>query len=370
MAIETGYGKTSPSSPEKGKNAARNPEAVKNPKEGPKEGKSRNSRLPVKKEEAPGRSPIFSRLRLVILLALLVLIARLSVSGFFYLRRESPLPDMTPPLEASSLAAGSLGIAEGAAAAAAEAGMAAAPVLAGSPMLSGASIFFEAATPAVTAAAQQSSAIPLPPNAEGLRQPQRPAGPPPTTDGTSEAQTGSSGGAPLPPVPRSPSGATSEELDRREFELNRREVQLNTREEALRDLERDLDARTRKAELAEQEINELILRNDAILGEQKNQREEQRKADDALKSARVEHLVSAFKSMKPEQAAMLINSMEDGVAVALLSAMPGRNAGLILGMVSPDKAARLVKAISEQRIDPRVLLENAELDAQAGGGGT
>jgi flagellar motility protein MotE (MotC chaperone) len=49
--------------------------------------------------------------------------------------------------------------------------------------------------------------------------------------------------------------------------------------------------------------------------------------------------------------------------------MPGRNAGLILGMVAPEKAARLVKAISEQRIDPRVLLENAEINNAAQQGG-
>ncbi|MDR1677836.1 MAG: hypothetical protein LBS44_05525, partial [Deltaproteobacteria bacterium] len=70
-----------------------------------------------------------------------------------------------------------------------------------------------------------------------------------------------------------------------------------------------------------------------------------------------QHLVTAFKGMKPEQAGVLISSMDDTVAVSILSAMPGSNAGKILAMVNPEKAARLVKSISEQRIDPKALLE-------------
>jgi flagellar motility protein MotE (MotC chaperone) len=295
------------------------------------------------------------------------------------------LPDIIPALEASSLPqASSVVLAEAATVSIPEAGMAGSvAALGASPMLSGASVFFQAVSPALTAsadpslavAAQQSTTIPLPPNAEGLRQPQRPTSaqqvvppvPNAQTPNSSQTTTGGVQSENIPPSspqePRTASGATLEDLARKEFELNRREIQLDTREEAIKELETSVNDRIRTAELKEEEINQLILRNDAILAEQKAQREEQQKAEEALKSERVEHLVAAFKSMKPEQAAQLINSMEDSVAVALLTAMPGRNAGLILGMVSPDKAARLVKAISEQRIDPRVLLENAELEA-------
>jgi flagellar motility protein MotE (MotC chaperone) len=121
-----------------------------------------------------------------------------------------------------------------------------------------------------------------------------------------------------------------------------------------------VNLRLQQAEKAEANINEIVEKNNAILAEQKNLREEQQKNDAALKSARVEHLVAAFKGMKPEQAGTLINSMDDQVAVAILSAMPGSNAGKILAMVNPDKAARLIKAISEQRVDPKVLLENSQ----------
>jgi flagellar motility protein MotE (MotC chaperone) len=148
-----------------------------------------------------------------------------------------------------------------------------------------------------------------------------------------------------------------EELSRREFELNRREKDLDTREQALRALEADVTTRIKSSEGERAQLGELIARNQAILDEQKALREQKRQEDDALKDARVEHLVAAFKGMKPEQAGALMNSMDDAVAVAILSAMPGSNAGKILANVVPDKAARLVKSISEQRIDPKVLLE-------------
>jgi flagellar motility protein MotE (MotC chaperone) len=153
--------------------------------------------------------------------------------------------------------------------------------------------------------------------------------------------------------------AKAEELSRREFELNRREAQLNTREEALRALESDVNVKLAASERSKGELNSLIARNQAILDEQKAIREQQQKEDEELKDARIQHLVAAFKGMKPEQAGVLISSMDDMVAVSILSAMPGSNAGKILAMVTPDKAARLIKSISEQRIDPKVLLEAA-----------
>jgi flagellar motility protein MotE (MotC chaperone) len=336
--------------------------------------------LPVKRANPNKESGVFNKLRIVILLALVILIARLALSGFMYLRQTEPIPDITPALEAAAFpAAASPALLESASPGLAEAGLTAAQA-AGGAMLAGASIFFSegaaaaltaAADPALSVAAQ--AGIPLPPDAEGLRRPQSPLLPPAPLEAQSQGQSSPSSqqnaqGTP-PSAPQTSTGATADELARREFDLNRREVQLNAREAALKELEGSVNERIRTAELKEKDINELILRNDAILAEQKAQREEQQKADDMLKSARVEHLVAAFKSMKPEQAALLINSMEDGVAVALLTAMPGRNAGLVLGMVAPEKAARLVKAISEQRIDPRVLLENAELNNAAQQGG-
>jgi flagellar motility protein MotE (MotC chaperone) len=140
-------------------------------------------------------------------------------------------------------------------------------------------------------------------------------------------------------------------------------------------LEADLNVRLAAAERSKNELKDLVTRNEAILEEQKALTQKQKDEEDALKDARVEHLVLAFKGMKPEQAGQLINSMDDAVAVSILSAMPGSAAGKILAMVQPDKAARLIKSISERRIDPKTIIEEhqkaqAQQSRPAPAGGT
>jgi flagellar motility protein MotE (MotC chaperone) len=211
--------------------------------------------------------------------------------------------------------------------------------------------------------AAATSAIPLAPEDEDLRLPQRPSSTAPSNrpanSGAAPVTSAGQGtGAPLPPSAEASSAASRQEaLSRKEFELNRREQDLDTREQALKTLEADVTVKIQAGERTREELNALIARNQAILEEQKALREQQKLEDDELKAARVEHLVAAFKGMKPEQAGSLMSSMDDAVAVSILSAMPGSNAGKILAFVDPEKAARLVKSISERRLDPKSLLE-------------
>ncbi|MDR2455750.1 MAG: hypothetical protein LBE49_04050 [Deltaproteobacteria bacterium] len=212
------------------------------------------------------------------------------------------------------------------------------------------------------ALAAATAAIPLAPEDEDLRLPLRPQAPAASPQQAPPVQSA------VPPAasPQSAQSLRSEELSRREFELNRREKDLATREAALKSLEGDVNSLIRTSDQSKAEISELIARNQAILDEQKALRDQRDKEEAVLKEARVEHLVAAFKGMKPEQAGALMNSMDDAVAVAILSAMPGSNAGKILANVTPDKAARLVKSISEQKVDPKVLLESGGAGADGG----
>jgi flagellar motility protein MotE (MotC chaperone) len=194
----------------------------------------------------------------------------------------------------------------------------------------------------------QTPAIPLPPGDENLRRPQTVPAPPPRPTGPT---------SPLPPPPNAATPQAAEEQARRSFELNRRETELSAREQAIKELEADLNARLAAAEKSKAELKDLVSRNEAILEEQKAVQEQRKVEEEALKDARVEHLVLAFKGMKPEQAGQLVNSLDDAVAVSILSAMPGSQAGKILAMVQPEKAARLIKSISESRLDPKTILE-------------
>lgn len=127
-------------------------------------------------------------------------------------------------------------------------------------------------------------------------------------------------------------------LHSREKELKRKEERLNERAKALDALEKDLNKRLIELEATRKKLAALIKKNEGLIQEQK-----------IIKNARIEHLVSAYKSMKPDKAGALIDSLDDDVAVRILSAMPGRNAGQILAAVNPRKAARLTKAISTMR---------------------
>ncbi len=213
--------------------------------------------------------------------------------------------------------------------------------------------------------------IPLPPGGEDLTVPAAHLPPPPLPQVGSnrapapEAAAGQAApaasseraSAPVPaPSSSSSSSSSAAELRSREQALARREALLSTREEALSSLEEELNQRLAALEASRGEIETMTRRNEATLEEMKALREEQEKEKQQLEDARIQHLVTAYKGMKPDQAGLLINSMDDDVAVAILSAMPGRNAGLILANVEPGKAARLTKAISERRLDPNLIL--------------
>jgi flagellar motility protein MotE (MotC chaperone) len=131
---------------------------------------------------------------------------------------------------------------------------------------------------------------------------------------------------------------TKAELIEWERKLKSREERVKTREKALESLEKEIQERMGEIEKTRQQLAELVKRNEALVKEQKE-----------LQQGRIEHLVSAYKGMRPESAGQLVNNLEDDVAVAILSAMPGRSAGQILANVDPKKAARLTKAISERK---------------------
>lgn len=206
-----------------------------------------------------------------------------------------------------------------------------------------------------------SDAIPLPPGADDLLAPTAPrsASPAPAPAAQPAAAPAA---APLATAPMD--DAEQARLRARERDLARREALLNTRSDALSSLETELNNRLAAIEASRSEMEGLISRNQAILDEQKALREQQQKDDAVLKDARIQHLVTALGGMKPEQAGTLVTNLDDDVAVAVMSAMSGRKAGLILAFVEPVKAARLVKAISEMRIDPNLLAEDAAAPAQ------
>ena len=60
-----------------------------------------------------------------------------------------------------------------------------------------------------------------------------------------------------------------------------------------------------------------------------------------IKGEQNRHLVATLQAMSPDRAGKLLEQMEEEEAVRLLRRLPGKEAGAILSLLAPDKAARL-----------------------------
>lgn len=108
----------------------------------------------------------------------------------------------------------------------------------------------------------------------------------------------------------------------------RRQAELARKEQDLLALEKDLDDRLMR-------LQELEMRIQAML-----------KEAEEVKSAKYRHLVDVLGNMKAKQAASVLETLDEKIAVKVLSGMRGRQAGEILTFVNPGKAARLSESLA------------------------
>jgi flagellar motility protein MotE (MotC chaperone) len=105
--------------------------------------------------------------------------------------------------------------------------------------------------------------------------------------------------------------------------LQAREAAVAGKEEQLRTLQKEVEERL-------QELKALQLKMMETIEEEKR-----------IKGDHNRHLVATLTAMPPDRAARLLEKMEEDVAVQLLRNIKGKEAGAILAMLAPDKAARL-----------------------------
>ena len=123
---------------------------------------------------------------------------------------------------------------------------------------------------------------------------------------------------PAPAVPRVLSLLAKERQS-----LQSREQAVAAKEEQLRVLKGEVEARLR-------ELNAIQQRAMQFLEDEKRMQGEQNR-----------HLVATLEAMPPDRAGKLLEKMDDAVAVQLLRRIKGKEAGAILSLLSPEKAARL-----------------------------
>ncbi len=114
--------------------------------------------------------------------------------------------------------------------------------------------------------------------------------------------------------------------------LKAKEDELARKERSLRTLEQNLDKKLAKLNGLEKRLKKMLA--DA----------------DVLKDAKVKHLVGVYTAMKAKNAAKIIETLDPDLSVKILSGMRGRNAGAILGFVTPKKAASLSEALTKLQV--------------------
>lgn len=112
-------------------------------------------------------------------------------------------------------------------------------------------------------------------------------------------------------------------IERERQSLQTRETAVVGKEEQLRTLQKEVEERL-------QELKTLQLKMLEAVEEEKR-----------IKSEHNRHLVATLTAMPADRAGKLLEKMEENVAVQLLRNLKGKEAGAILAVLAPDKAARL-----------------------------
>jgi len=150
---------------------------------------------------------------------------------------------------------------------------------------------------------------------------------------TSQAQTEP---PQLPPQPASVSPETLRLLEM----IERKNRELKKREEELLLKEKNLEALEKKVLSDLQKIEEALARSEEMVGIKKD-----------LIEKNVKALVKAYSNMKPVQAAALLESMDEGTAIIIISRMNSRVAGKVLGAMKTKIAKNISEKIAGKKSD-------------------
>ena len=117
--------------------------------------------------------------------------------------------------------------------------------------------------------------------------------------------------------------------------LLKRQEELDQREQSLKTLEADLN--TRMAKLKEMETSVK-----AMLDEAKG-----------IKDQKLKHLIDVYSNMNAKQAAKVLETLDNTIAVKILAGMRGRQAGDVLNNMEAKKAASLTEMLTKLQLPPQ-----------------
>lgn len=136
---------------------------------------------------------------------------------------------------------------------------------------------------------------------------------------------------PAPTPPAAPAAATPPTAQG----LQKRQEELDQREQGLKSLEADLNARMTKLKEMETSLK-------SMLDEAKG-----------LKDKKLKHLIDVYSNMNAKQAAKVLETLDNTIAVKILAGMRGRQAGDVLNNMEAKKAAQLTEMLTRLQLPPQ-----------------
>ncbi len=121
-------------------------------------------------------------------------------------------------------------------------------------------------------------------------------------------------------------------LRKKEEELKEKETALKKKEEELLPLQKEIDSKI-------EELNELEARLT-------NYAKDLAEREQALKDAKIGHLVALYSSMDAAKAAAIMDKLQIDTIVLIIANMKGKSAGQILSMMDPEKGALISERLS------------------------
>ncbi|MGV8074038.1 MAG: MotE family protein [Syntrophobacteraceae bacterium] len=119
-------------------------------------------------------------------------------------------------------------------------------------------------------------------------------------------------------------------LERREAELKRKEEQLNQKEKYLAHMEKEVEKKLKELTTMQKEVQAY-----------RSEKEE-------VQNAKVRSLAKIYGSMKPKEAAKLLENLEDPLVVNVISTMTPEEAATIMANMDVKKAAKISESLSKQ----------------------
>jgi len=146
-----------------------------------------------------------------------------------------------------------------------------------------------------------------------------------------------------PPPPNVDITAVLKRLDRDRKQIERERENIQKQRAQLDALKQEIEEKVEKLSKIQQQIATDIAKQEAMDDKRKKNRT-------AEEDAKIKMLGKVYSSMKPKQAAAIINKMNIEVIQKVFSQMKGEQIGSILSYVDQDRAALISEKLAEKKL--------------------